>query len=129
MDKKAKEFSECFWYRRGNKTDGSESSYVVPLRLCKDNSKDKQKAGKSLCCHLYFSLQTCLPKVWRNIFLDNRFFFFFPSLCSSLYAKVTLLNTTNALTILVSTQEFIELKISNGKFESLKNIMPIHADG
>ena len=128
MDKEAKGCSECFCYRRGNKTDGSEGSYIVPLRPCKDNSKAKQNVGKSLCCHLYFSLQTCLPKVWRNIFLDTRYFFFFLSLCSSQYAKVTLQNTTNRLTILVFTQVFTELKFSKGKVKSRKN-MPKNVDG
>lgn len=41
MDKEDKGRSERFCYRRGNKTDGSESLYVVSLRLCKANSKAK----------------------------------------------------------------------------------------
>jgi len=41
MDKEAKGCRECFFTDGGNKTDGSQSSYVVQLRLCKDNSKAK----------------------------------------------------------------------------------------
>jgi len=41
MDKEDKGCSESFCYKGGNKTDGSESLYVVSLRLCKDNSKTK----------------------------------------------------------------------------------------
>jgi len=37
----SQEMQRVLSIQTGNKTDGSESSYVVPLRLCKDNWKAK----------------------------------------------------------------------------------------